>query len=740
MAVVNEVFITLDHGHVRIVDGAGVEALVRDSRGCKRSQEEGSGMSPLSKVPYILSHLTEDDVEWLLAAGEQREIPPCTMLIAEGQLADVLFIVLDGVLSVSIAALDGREINRVGAGDIIGEISFADARPPSASVTALNDVVVFALARETLAAKVRLDTGFAARFYHALTVFLSDRLRLFRRQTTGWQPNDNDTETDPEPHFLANVHLAGARFDRLLNRMRNAAIITLTGNDLSIENVVQVAYQHAPVQLSSLARDRMVRSRAVVDELAQGPDPIYGLTTGLGALKGLRITTAELPQFQRNILLSHAAGVGPDYGVPVVRAIMLARLNGFARGGAGIQPAVFDLLLALLNARIHPIVPSRGSVGMGDLTALAHLALPLIGLGEVDYQGQRLPALDALTRAELRPVQLAAKDGLALCGSNSASVGHGALVLAASLDLLACADIAAALSLEAFQGSVSLFSEGIHTVRPYSGQLASAERMRLLLAGSGLWSEVSGRSLQDPLSLRCIAQVHGACRDVLSFVRSTVETELNATSDNPIVLPDENRIVSNGNFHPGGLAMAFDTLAIALAQLSSLAASRVLRLMDPDHSHLPPQLTPQPGVNSGFGVLQKTVTALNAETRFLAGPASLDFMTVANDIEDHATMTTRCVSKADQIVENSRHVLAIELLSAAQAVDLRDRPIMGVGTRAAYEAVRSVVPFMAVDQYMAPAVEAVYQLVAPAVCWIPSKTCRHVHRLDRRDLPERERC
>jgi histidine ammonia-lyase len=191
-----------------------------------------------------------------------------------------------------------------------------------------------------------------------------------------------------------------------------------------------------------------------------------------------------------------------------------------------------------------------------------------------------------------------------------------------------------------------------------------------------------------------------------------VETELNATSANPIVLPDENRIVSNGNFHPAGLAMGFDTLAIALAQLSSLAASRVLRLMDPVQSRRPPQLTQQPGVNSGFGVLQKTVTALNAETRFLAGPASLDFMTVANDIEDHATMTTRCVSKADQIVENSRYVLAIELLSAAQALDLRDRPILGTGTRAAYEAVRSVVPFMAVDQYMAPASEAVYQLVA----------------------------
>jgi histidine ammonia-lyase len=667
-------------------------------------------MSATTKVPYILSQLTEEDVDWLLAAGERREIPPGTVLVAEGQPTGALFIILDGVLSVSMAALSGREIDRIGGGDVVGELSFVDARPPSTTVTALDDVVVFAVARETLAAKIRLDSGFAARFYHALTVFLSDRLRLFRHQTTAWQPYN--TEADQEPHFLANVHLASGRLDRLLHRMRNDASITLTGSDLTIENVVQVAYDRAPVQVSPLARDLMVRSRAVVDELVQGPEPIYGLTTGLGALKGMRITTEEMHQFQRNILLSHAAGVGPNYKAPVVRAIMVARLNGLARGGAGIQPAVFDLLLALLNAGIHPIVPSRGSVGMADLTPLAHMALPLIGLGEVEYQGEQLSALDALSDADLHPVQLAGKDGLALCASNSASVGHGALVLAAGLDLLVCADIAAALSLEAFQGSVNLFSERIHSVRPYSGQLASAERMRRLLAGSELWSERPGRSLQDPLSLRCIPQVHGACEDVLSFVRSTVETELNATGDNPIVLPDEGRIVSNGNFHPAGLAMAFDTLAIALAQVSSLAASRVLRLMDPAHSHLPPQLTPQPGLNSGFGVLQKTLTALNAETRFLASPASLDFMALSNDVEDHATMTTRCVSKADQIVENTRHVLAIELLSAAQAVDLRDRPILGAGTRVAFEKVRSVVPFMAVDQYMAPAVEAVYQLVA----------------------------
>jgi histidine ammonia-lyase len=234
----------------------------------------------------------------------------------------------------------------------------------------------------------------------------------------------------------------------------------------------------------------------------------------------------------------------------------------------------------------------------------------------------------------------------------------------------------------------------------------------MLLVESSLWDGAPRRRIQDPLSLRCTTQVHGACLDALFFARGTVETELNSTGDNPVVLADRRAIVSNGNFHPAALAMAFDLVAIALAQATSLAASRVLKLMDPELSGLPPQLTPQPGVNTGFGILQKTVTALNAESRFLAAPASLDFMAVASSIEDHATMATRCVAKAGEIVDNARYVLAIELLCAAQAIDLRSRPVLGVGTRAAYECIRSVTPFMAQDESIAPALDAIKDLVA----------------------------
>ena len=442
------------------------------------------------------------------------------------------------------------------------------------------------------------------------------------------------------------------------------------------------------------------------------PAPVYGLNTGLGAFSSKPVAREENRRFQHNILLSHAAGVGPPYESSVVRAIMLTRLNGLARGGAGVQPEVFDLLLAMLNAGIHPVVPTRGSIGMSDLTQLAHLSLPIIGLGEVDYQGVTLAAAEALERAGLQPVQLAGKDALALCSSNSASVGHGALVLADAFDTLMCADIAAALTLEAYHGNVAPLAEEVHTIRPYSGQLASAERMRMLLVDSSLWDGAPRRRIQDPLSLRCTTQVHGACLDALFFARGTVETELNSTGDNPVVLADRRAIVSNGNFHPAALAMAFDLVAIALAQATSLAASRVLKLMDPELSGLPAQLTPEPGVNTGFGILQKTVTALNAESRFMAAPASLDFMAVASSIEDHATMATRCVAKAGEIVDNARYVLAIELLCAAQAIDLRKRPLLGVGTRAAYECIRSVTPFMAQDESVAPALDTIRDLVA----------------------------
>jgi histidine ammonia-lyase len=671
----------------------------------------------MDKVLYILGQLTDQDVDWMLAVGNSKRLSAGTILIQEGEPSDAVYIVVEGTVSVSSTASEGREITRLGRGELLGEISFIDAHLPMATARAIDDITVFALARDQLAAKLARDTGFAARFYRAMAVFLSDRMRKSSRAAVlvGARASGENAAVAPRDSngVAENTVLAVSRLERLMNHMVVVEGVQLSGNDLTIEDVAKVAYQNEPVCVTPLARERMERSRQVIDRLASSPLPIYGLTTGLGALKEQRISAGEVRQFQKNILMSHSVGVPPYYSTPTVRAIMVTRLNGMARGGSGVQPKVFDLLLNMLNRGVHPIIPSRGSIGMSDLAPLAHMALPLIGRGEVEYRGRRLPSKVAFQQAGLETVTLEAKDGLALCGANSASIGHGALVLRDAMNTMVCADIAAALSLVAFQGNTSLLEDRIQAVRPHTGQLISAERMRALLAGSALLGgSCKPRSVQDPISLRCVTQVHGACIDAIAFVRTMVEIDLNSTGDNPVVLPDHEIVVSNGNFHPAGLAMGFDTLGLVLGQLTSLSTSRTLKLMDPELSGLPPQLTARPGINCGFGVIQKPLTALNAENRFLAGPASLDFIPVADSIEDHATNATMTVNKAAVMLDNVRYVLAIELMSAAQAIDLCDNAPLGPVGRATHEAIRTVVPFFADDDILATGIAAVHKLIA----------------------------
>jgi histidine ammonia-lyase len=655
----------------------------------------------VAPVAPILAELAEEDVDWLLATGERQSVPRGTVLIEAGLPAPALFVVVDGVVGIEMATLLTARLVRRGRGELVGEMSFVDSRPPSATVTALEDSVVYALPREAVAAKLALDAGFSARFHRAVTVFLSDRIRELMSP---------DADAAAAAPLAGNTHLANARLERLIRRLpQKLDVVVLTGNDLTVESVVRVARARARVDLGPHARSRVERSRATVDALAHDTS-IYGVNLGLGALQTIGIAPEANERFQQNILKSHAVGVGPEYDVETVRAIMIARINGMARGGSGVHPGVVDLLIAMLNEAVHPIVPSRGSIGMSDLSPLAHLALPLIGLGEVEFDGTRMTASEALARAGLEPVRLSGKDALALCSANSAAVGHGTLVIAKCIDLLACADVAAALSLEALAARLDSLSAQVHEARPYSGQLATAERLRALLEGSHLWESTSGR-VHAPLSFRCVPQVHGAVSDALAHGRRTLETELNSSGDNPLVVPEWNAVLPNGNFHPAGLSITFDTLAIALAQVMSMAVNRVLRLMTPALSDLPSQLTPDPGPNCGLGALQKTVTALNAEARFLASPASLDFVPVANSIEDHATMATLSVRKADQLLDCLRHALAIELLCSAQAIDLRPPPRLGQGTGAAYDAVRTLVPFLPEDEVLAPFVASIAEAV-----------------------------
>jgi histidine ammonia-lyase len=663
--------------------------------------------SSVGSVVDILGELAEDDVEWLLTVGRCRELQPGQVLIEHGLEADGLFVVAQGGLTVVDGA--GRTLDTVGPGHVLGEMSFLDARPPSATVIALTTCSVLTVPRATLLAKLALDAGFSARFHRALAVFLTYRLR--------GRVDDASRAGAPPSALDGNTHLAHARLERLLARLaapseaRLAASseVVVTGNDLTIEAIVRVATLGARARLADFALARIARSRDVLDRLAARGEPIYGLNQGLGALRHLPVSADDNRGFQTNILRSHAVGVGEPYRADVVRAVMLARLNGIARGGSGVQSAAAELLLAMLNLRVHPVVPSRGSIGMSDLAPLAHLALPLIGEGEAELDGVALPGAAALAKVGLTPVELSGKDALALCSANSVALGHGALVLAGAVDLLETAELAAALSLEAYGSGLASFDPRVHEIRPHSGQVATVERLRVLLAGSWLWE--AKPPAREPISFRSAAQVLGACRDVLGLTRRTVETELNSTGDNPVVLADPDAVVPTANFHSAALSLAMDTLSLALAQATAMATNRVLRLMTPELSGLPHQLTPAPGPNCGLGVLQKTATALQAEIRLQANPASLDYLPVADAVEDHATMATLGVARADAVLGFARSLLAIELLCAAQAIDLRGQPRLGAGTHVVYHAVRARVPFIAADVVLAPKLEALHELV-----------------------------
>ncbi len=494
----------------------------------------------------------------------------------------------------------------------------------------------------------------------------------------------------------------------------NESTICLTGAGVTIADVVAVARASTLVVLADTARARIVAARAVVERLAQSETAIYGLNSALGANTGEPIPPDALAAYQERAVAARAVGVGLPAATDVVRAMLFARAAGMAVGGSGVGPAVLDMLIAMLNARVHPVVPSKGSIGVADLAPLSHLVLPLIGQGEAEFRGSVLPAAEALARAGLTPVALTGKDGLALISANAATVGHGALVLhdcSVTLDTL---NIAAALSFEAFRANVSPLDPRVQVARPARGQNAIAARLTALLADSALWRSGAARRVQDPLSLRCVSQVHGAALAALWQARDDIELELNCAAESPLVLPETQEMLSNGNFHIPALAIAFDTLGLALAHTAMLCVQRCQRLYSPASSGLPLQLTTLGPEHSGFATIQKTLSALYNEIRHLANPASLDCLPVSEAVEDHAPMAPYVVAKTAAMVPLLRYLAAIELLSAAQATDLRGLPLaeLGGGARTAYDAVRARVPKLDEDRPLGPDVETIATLLA----------------------------
>ncbi len=490
-------------------------------------------------------------------------------------------------------------------------------------------------------------------------------------------------------------------------------MIVLDGNHLSLEQLVAVADEGEEVALAAAARERVVAARAVVDACVEGDEPVYGVNTGFGSFAETRIARHDLVTLQINLIRSHAAGVDRPLPVRAVRATMALRANVLAKGFSGIRPETLDALVAALNRRVHPYVPSRGSVGAsGDLAPLAHIALVLIGEGETWDDHRRWPARDTLAEAGLTPVSLGPKEGLALINGTQPSAAVTALTLAGAERLARAADVVAALSIDALQGSVRPFDPRIHAARPLAGQAASAATLRHLLEGSPInASHAACGRVQDAYCMRCAPQVHGAARDALGWIRQTLDVEMNAATDNPMVFADEAEIISGGNFHGAPLAIAADLLVLAVAQLATISERRAERLVNPALSGLPAFLTRHGGLQSGLMLAHVTAAALTSEIKTLAHPASVDTIPTSANKEDHVSMSMAAALKAERALQLARSVVAVEALCACQAIDLLAPLVSSDALMRVHGTLRADVPTLVDDRPPAPDIDKIAALI-----------------------------
>ena len=499
--------------------------------------------------------------------------------------------------------------------------------------------------------------------------------------------------------------------------------LLISGENLRVDDVVAVA-NGCPVALDPVAVPRMEKSRAAVDQLVTEMRAVYGITTGFGRFKDRLISADEVRQLQLNLVRSHAVGVGPELPEPVVRALILARANTLALGYSGARPAIVRLLLDILNAGICPRIPAQGSLGAsGDLAPLAHLALVLIGEGEARVNGEVMSGREALEQFGLQPLELEAKEGLALLNGTALMVGMGALLVRRSINLALTADVVACLSLEALNGTDRAYDARVHALRPHPRQINCAEFLRRNLAGSRFLRQDDPNNVQDAYTLRCVPQVHGAVRDSIAYAQWVIDIELNTVNDNPIIFVDENGkidVVSAGNFHGEPVALAMDYAALGLTELGNMSERRCARLVDSDSNGgvLPMFLTEQGGLQSGLMMAQYTAAALASENKVLAHPSSADTIPTSANIEDHVSMGAAAVRHAWQVLEHVETIVGIELLLAAQGVDFRCRQLglspedLGAGTSVAYRLLRDRVPFVSSDVFLSPLIEEARSLVA----------------------------
>lgn len=503
----------------------------------------------------------------------------------------------------------------------------------------------------------------------------------------------------------------------------NMETLLISGESLRVDDVVAVA-QGRRVGLDEGALPKIQRARAAVDHLVREGRVAYGITTGFGHFKDKIIPPDQVRQLQFNLVRSHAVGVGEELDEETSRAMLLVRANTLAKGCSGVRPEVIQLMIAMLNHRIHPCIPSQGSLGAsGDLAPLAHLALALIGEGDVIAQGRRMSSHLAFQNVGLKPLILEAKEGLAILNGTTLMVALGALLVRRGINLVLTADMAAALTLEALHGTDRAYDARIHALRPHPRQIDCASFLRRLLHGSGFLRPRNSLNVQDPYTLRCVPQVHGAVRDAVAYTQWVVDIELNAVNDNPIILTSEGSeefdVISAGNFHGEPVAFSADYMKFALTDLGNMSERRIARMVDADcnHSILPMFLTEHGGLESGFMIAQYTAASLASENKVFSHPASADSIPSSANTEDHVSMGAIAVRHLKKVIEHTEIIVAIELMAAAQGIDFRRRELptdtpLGRGTSEAYRCIREQIPFLTNDPIFAPIIEKARQLVS----------------------------
>ena len=489
-------------------------------------------------------------------------------------------------------------------------------------------------------------------------------------------------------------------------------MIILNGESLTITLVKRIARDGKKISIDPVSIEAVIKTRNYVEELVASKQVVYGITTGFGKFSDVVISGDEAIQLQRNLIISHACGIGSPLSEEITRAIMLLRINNLIKGYSGVRPVIIDTLVAMVNEGVHPIIPEKGSLGAsGDLAPLAHMVLVMIGLGEAIYKGERLSGETAMKAAGIPTVELREKEGLALINGTQVMTAIGCLNVYDAIQLMKHLDVSAAMTMEALNGIIDAFDPRLHMVRPHKGQIVTASNMLRILKDSKCVKRQGELRVQDAYTLRCIPQIHGASKDAIQFVAERLEIEINAVTDNPIVFTEDGTCFSGGNFHGQPMALPFDYLKVALAEMANVSERRIERLVNPQLSGLPAFLTPNGGLHSGFMIAQYAAASLVSENKVLSHPASVDSIPSSANQEDHVSMGTISARNGRDILENMKQVVGIELLTAAQAIDFKDAENLGVGTKIAYDRIRKQITKIEQDRVMYLDFNEIYDII-----------------------------